>query len=175
METNIILAGVGGQGILSISFVIDTSALKQGLVFKQSEVHGMSQRGGSVSSHLRVADHPLYSDLVPKGSGTLVLSVEPLESLRYLDYLSPQGLVVSGIEPFVNIEEYPQMEQVLAQLDVLPNVMLVDAHGLAREAGGAAAGMHHRGLRPQGREGAAGQREGLYGGQARRTGVPAVP
>jgi indolepyruvate ferredoxin oxidoreductase, beta subunit len=135
METNIILAGVGGQGILSISYVIDMASLKQGLSFKQSEVHGMSQRGGSVQSHLRVSDRTIYSDLVPKGRGTIVLSVEPLESLRYIEYLSPEGVVVSGVDPYINIENYPEVERVLDGVGALRNHTLVNADRLARQAG----------------------------------------
>jgi indolepyruvate ferredoxin oxidoreductase beta subunit len=135
METNIILAGVGGQGILSISYVIDMASVRQGLGFKQSEVHGMSQRGGSVQSHLRVADHPIHSDLVPKGRGTLILSVEPLESLRYVEYLSPEGVVVSGVDPHVNIGDYPEPARVLQSISVLQHHLLIPAARLARQAG----------------------------------------
>lgn len=139
METNIILAGVGGQGILSISYVIDMAALKQGLSFKQAEVHGMSQRGGAVQSHLRIADHPIYSDLVPKGRGTLILSVEPLESLRYLEYLAPGGMVVTNVTPYVNIPDYPKIETVLEAIGRLPHHIIVEAESLARKAGSARA------------------------------------
>lgn len=139
METNIILAGVGGQGIVSISYVIDMAAIKQGLSFKQAEVHGMSQRGGAVISHLRVSDGVIYSDLVPKGSGTIILSVEPLESLRYIDYLSPAGMVVSSTDPYVNIPDYPELDRVLDVIATLPNHVLVAAERLARQAGSARA------------------------------------
>ena len=139
METNIILAGVGGQGILSISYVIDMAALKQGLEFKQAEVHGMSQRGGAVQSHLRIADHLLHSDLVPRGRGTLILSVEPLESLRYLDYLATDGMVVSNVTPYVNIGDYPDIEELLATIGRLPRHIMIEAESLARQAGTARA------------------------------------
>jgi len=139
METNIILAGVGGQGILSISYVIDMTAMQQGLSFKQAEVHGMSQRGGAVQSHLRISDKTIYSDLVPKGLGTVVISVEPLESLRYVDYLSPQGHLVTGIDPYINIPDYPHIEAVLDAVASLPNHTLVPAERLARAAGSARA------------------------------------
>jgi indolepyruvate ferredoxin oxidoreductase beta subunit len=115
------------------------AALKQGWHFKQAEVHGMSQRGGEVISHLRLADHPIHSDLVPKGAGTLVLSVEPLESLRYVDYLSPEGALVSAVEPFVNIADYPEVPKILSAISGLKNHTLVPADGLAREAGTAKA------------------------------------
>lgn len=139
MQTNIILAGVGGQGIVSISLVIDLAAVAKGWNFKQAEVHGMSQRGGEVQSHLRLSDRPIHSDLVPRGAGTLVLSVEPLESLRYVEYLAPEGALVSAVEPFVNIRDYPDPEQVLAAIASLSNHTLVAAAPLAREAGSAKA------------------------------------
>ena len=139
METNIILAGVGGQGIVSISFVIDMAALKKGYCFKQAEVHGMSQRGGAVSSHLRVSDKPIHSDLVPRGKGTLVLSVEPLESLRHVEYLSPQGILVSSTEPYVNINNYGDLSAILDAIVAMPSHVLIPAERLARQAGTAKA------------------------------------
>ena len=96
MEKNIILAGVGGQGILSIAFVIDNAALDSCFHFKQAEVHGMAQRGGAVQSHLRYGDSEIYSDIVPTGRADLILSVEPLEVLRYWHYLRPEGWVVTS-------------------------------------------------------------------------------
>lgn len=135
METNLILAGVGGQGILSISYVIDMAAVKQGLNFKQSEVHGMSQRGGAVQSHLRVSDHQIFSDLVPIGRGTMILSVEPLESLRYVEYLSLTGMVITSTDPYVNIADYPEIESLLDSIASLPHHLLIPADRLARQAG----------------------------------------
>ncbi len=99
MKYDIILAGVGGQGVLSVSAIIASSAMKEGLLVKQSEVHGMSQRGGAVLANLRLADTPIASDLIPLGSAALILSMEPLESLRYLRYLSPEGALVTSTEP----------------------------------------------------------------------------
>ena len=136
METNIILAGVGGQGILSVSFVIDTAALIGGLQFKQSEVHGMSQRGGDVTSHLRISDGPIYSDLVPKGRGDLILSVEPLESLRYLEYLSPNGVVITTVDPYKNIPDYIDLDELLGTIAELPHHILLPAERLARRYAG---------------------------------------
>jgi len=135
MEKNLVLAGVGGQGILSIAFVIDNAALEAGYHFKQAEVHGMAQRGGAVQSHLRYADHPIHSDLIPTGRVDMVLSVEPLEVLRYWDTLSPEGWVVSSITPYVNIPDYPNMDQLLGQLVSFPNALLVDAGKIAQAAG----------------------------------------
>ncbi len=135
MDKNIILAGVGGQGILSIAFVIDNAALDAGFEFKQAEVHGMAQRGGAVQSNLRYADHEIYSDLIPEGAADMVLSVEPLEVMRYWHYLRPDGWVVSSVTPYVNIPDYPETEQVLDQLATFPNCILVDGGAIAKAAG----------------------------------------
>jgi len=135
MEKNIILAGVGGQGILSIAFVIDNAALDAGFHFKQAEVHGMAQRGGAVQSHLRYADQPIYSDLVPTGCADMVLSVEPLEVMRYWHYLKPDGWVITSVTPYVNIPDYPETESILAELASLSKVIMVDSAQIARAAG----------------------------------------
>jgi indolepyruvate ferredoxin oxidoreductase beta subunit len=135
MKQDIILAGVGGQGILSIAYVIDNAALKQGLDFKQAEVHGMAQRGGAVQSHLRISDKPVFSDLIPKGAADMILSVEPMECVRYLDYLSPEGIVVTSRSPFVNIPDYPDIDEVLRAIETVSNRVIVDSDGLAKEAG----------------------------------------
>lgn len=139
MQKNIILAGVGGQGILSIAAVVDWAALREGLNIRQAEVHGMSQRGGAVQSHLRVSDHEIFADLIAFGTADLILSVEPLEALRYMPYLAPEGRVVSALEPFVNMPGYPPVEEILAELEKRGRPVLVDATGLAREAGNARA------------------------------------
>lgn len=135
MKQDIILAGVGGQGILSIAYVIDNAALADGLFFKQAEVHGMAQRGGAVQSHLRISDGAIWSDLIPKGEADMVLSVEPLEALRYLDYLKPDGIVVSSSTPYRNIPDYPEIGQVLEALRRSPRSVVVDSEKLAKEAG----------------------------------------
>ncbi len=135
MKQDIILAGVGGQGILSIAYVIDNAALADGLSFKQAEVHGMAQRGGAVQSHLRLSDGTIWSDLIPKGEADLILSVEPLEALRYMDYLRPDGLVVTSSTPYKNISDYPDLEKVLAAVRQAPRNVIVDAEKLAKEAG----------------------------------------
>jgi indolepyruvate ferredoxin oxidoreductase beta subunit len=139
MKTDVVIAGVGGQGILTIAFIADNAALRQGLCFKQSEVHGMSQRGGAVQSFLRVADAPIHSDLVPYGAADLILAVEPVEALRYLEYLGPAGVVVASMTPFVNIPDYPEIEAVLDAVAALPRHVLVAAERVARAAGSARA------------------------------------
>ena len=135
MKQDIILAGVGGQGILSIAYVIDNAALAEGLAFKQAEVHGMAQRGGAVQSHMRLSDGRIWSDLIPKGEADMILSVEPLEALRYLDTLRPDGIVVTSSTPFRNIPDYPDLDQVLAALRKAPRTVVVDSERLAKEAG----------------------------------------
>ncbi|MBN1222654.1 MAG: indolepyruvate oxidoreductase subunit beta [Candidatus Aminicenantes bacterium] len=135
MKQDIILAGVGGQGILSIAYVIDNAALKEGLRFKQAEVHGMAQRGGAVQSHLRLSSESIFSDLVPKGEADMILSVEPLETLRYFDYLAPDGVIVTSTTPFVNIPNYPRIEEVLSKIKTSKRYVMVDSEKLAKEAG----------------------------------------
>lgn len=139
MKYDIILAGVGGQGVLSVSAIIASSAMEEGLAVKQSEVHGMSQRGGEVFANLRLADAPIASDLIPRGSAALLLSMEPLESLRYLAYLSAGGTVITSTNPVANIADYPPLDEVLARIRSLPHAILIDAETLARQAGSARA------------------------------------
>jgi indolepyruvate ferredoxin oxidoreductase beta subunit len=135
MKIDIILAGVGGQGILSIATVIGTAAVKQGLYLKQAEVHGMSQRGGDVQSNLRIADHEIASDLIPFGKADLIISIEPMESLRYLPVLSEAGWLITNDQPFVNIPNYPAEEAVKAELDKLPRKIVISADKIAKEMG----------------------------------------
>jgi indolepyruvate ferredoxin oxidoreductase beta subunit len=135
MQFNIITAGVGGQGILSISAIIASSALRSGLFVKQAEEHGMSQRGGAVVSHLRLSDEPIHSDIVSKGRADMIVSMEPVESLRYLSYLSPSGTLLSAVEPLVNIPNYPDLDEILAAIGSVPNSRMIEATRLARQAG----------------------------------------
>jgi indolepyruvate ferredoxin oxidoreductase beta subunit len=135
MKQDIILAGVGGQGILSIAYVIDNAALADGLAFKQAEVHGMAQRGGAVQSHMRLSDGRIWSDLIPKGEADMILSVEPLEAVRYFDFLSPDGIVVTSSTPYRNIPDYPDLEAVLGEVRKAPRSVVVDSEMLAKEAG----------------------------------------
>ena len=135
MTFDIVLAGVGGQGVLSLASIIASAALDDGLFVKQSEVHGMAQRGGSVTAHLRLSDAPIESDLVPLGSAALIISMEPLESLRYLEYLAPTGTVITATEPVTNLRAYPGLDGLLAAVRSLPKAILIDAAGLAKKAG----------------------------------------
>ena len=135
MKKDIILAGVGGQGIISIASVIGYAALQEKMFLKQSEVHGMSQRGGDVQSNLRISDKEIASDLIPYGKADLIISVEPLEALRYLPFLSPDGWVITSTKPFVNIPEYPDMEKVMEEIRKLPHYVALDADEIAKEIG----------------------------------------
>lgn len=133
MRADIILSGVGGQGILSIAAVIGEAALKEGLYMKQAEVHGMSQRGGDVQSNLRLSDQPIASDLIPKGHADLIISLEPMESLRYLPYLKKDGWLVTNSQPYVNIPNYPDIDKVNEELNKLPHKVILDVEAIAKE------------------------------------------
>ena len=135
MKTDIILAGVGGQGILSVAAVIGEAALQDGLYMKQAEVHGMSQRGGDVQSHLRISDKPIASDLIPLGNVDIIISLEPMEALRYLPYLKKDGWVVTNSEPFNNIPNYPEYEKVMEAYNNIPNKIIIDIDKIAKELG----------------------------------------
>ncbi len=133
MKYDMILAGVGGQGVLSIAAMVSVAAVDAGLHIKQAEVHGMSQRGGAVQSHLRLADHPIYSDLVAEGTAHLLISMEPMEALRYVSFVAPDGVIVTESAPHVNIPNYPDLDDIHATLQGFPRAHLIDAISLAKE------------------------------------------
>ena len=135
MKKDIILAGVGGQGILSIAAAIGMAAIDSGLHLKQAEVHGMSQRGGDVHSDLRISDREIASDLIPEGQADLILSVEPMESLRYLPMLATDGWLITNINPYMNIPNYPEMEEVMAAIQQVPRHITIDANKIATDLG----------------------------------------
>ncbi len=135
MKKDIILAGVGGQGILSIATVLGEAALTEGLHIKQAEVHGMSQRGGDVQSNLRLSSDPIHSDLIPRGCVDMIISLEPMEALRYVGELSLDGWIITSSIPFVNIGNYPDQEEVRRRLEALPHVIMLDVEELAKAAG----------------------------------------
>ncbi|MCD6331674.1 MAG: indolepyruvate oxidoreductase subunit beta [Bacteroidales bacterium] len=134
-KTDIILAGVGGQGILTIAAAIGYASMEAGMHIKQSEVHGMSQRGGAVQSHLRISTDPVASDLIPKGEANLILSVEPMEGLRYLPYLRSNGWLVTNAVPYENISDYPDYERIEAAVKKCPNHIWMDAESIAKKLG----------------------------------------
>ncbi len=133
MKKDIILAGVGGQGILTIAAAIGFAAIEAGLHIKQSEVHGMSQRGGDVQSHLRISDKPVASDLIPQGGADMIIGVEPMESLRYLPMLSEDGWLITNTTPFINIPNYPDLNILMAEIKMLPKHVALDADAIAHE------------------------------------------
>lgn len=133
MKTDIILAGVGGQGILSIATVIASAALADNLYLKQAEVHGMSQRGGDVQSNLRISSDPIASDLIPLAGADIIISLEPMEALRYTPYLSKEGWIVTNTTPFKNIPDYPEMTEIDEELMNNPNVVAFDMDVMAKE------------------------------------------
>jgi indolepyruvate ferredoxin oxidoreductase beta subunit len=135
MKTDIILCGVGGQGILSIATIIGEAAMNENLYIKQAEVHGMSQRGGDVQSNLRISPEPIHSDLIAKGSADVIISMEPMEALRYLPFPSKEGWIITSSTPFVNIPNYPDMEVIKADLAKLPNVITIDIEQMAKDNG----------------------------------------
>lgn len=133
MKTDIILSGVGGQGILSVAMIIGEAATRKGLTLKQAEVHGMSQRGGDVQSNLRLSEGPIASDLIPLGQADMILSLEPLEALRYLPYLAKDGWIITSSAPFKNIPNYPDETDLFAELNAQPHVVALDVETLAKE------------------------------------------
>jgi len=133
MKTDIILCGVGGQGILSIATIIGEAAMKENLYIKQAEVHGMSQRGGDVQSNLRISSNPINSDLIALGGADVIISMEPMEALRYLPFLNKSGWIITASAPFVNIPNYPDMETIKADYKKLDHVIMIDIESMAKE------------------------------------------
>ena len=140
MKNDIILSGVGGQGILSIAAAIGLAAVDNNLFLKQAEVHGMSQRGGDVQSHLRLSDKPIFSDLIPFGKSDLIISVEPMEALRYLPWLSKNGWLITNSTPFINIPDYPPIDEIIKEIKKIKNHLILDADAIAKEAGSSRSG-----------------------------------
>lgn len=135
MKTDIIIAGVGGQGIISIAAAIGMTALSNKLFFKQAEVHGMSQRGGAVQSHFRLSDTEIASDLISFGGADIIISVEPMESLRYLPYLNENGWLITNTRPYINITNYPELNEIVSEIKKVPNHLALDADAIAEEIG----------------------------------------
>lgn len=140
MHKNVILAGVGGQGVLTLAGIIDHAAMQSGLLIKQAEVHGMSQRGGAVQSHLRISDQEIFSDLIPKGKADMIISLEVMEALRYIPYLAHDGIIITATEAVKNIPNYPEEEGIMDQIKESGfKHIFVDARNTAIEAGSAKA------------------------------------
>lgn len=139
MTYDIVLCGVGGQGVLSLAAIIAKGAMMEKLQVKQAEVHGMSQRGGAVIATLRISPEEIFSDLIPEGSANMILSMEPLESLRHIKFLKIGGQLITGRDPFINIPDYPEMETLYKEIEKFPSSMIIDTKTLAVEAGSARA------------------------------------
>lgn len=133
MKSDIVLAGVGGQGILTIATILGAAALADNLYLKQAEVHGMSQRGGDVQSNLRISSRPIHSDLIPLGGADLIVSLEPMEALRYLPFLNKEGWIITNSTPFINIDNYPEHDKIAAELKKHPNLVMFDMDAVAKE------------------------------------------
>jgi len=134
MKADIVLAGVGGQGVLSVAGILVEAARREGLAVKQAEVHGMAQRGGAVQATLRISPDPIASEMVSRGAATMILGLEPVEALRYLDYLAPDGVLLSAADPVTNVPDYPPLESVHERIRSLGGY-LIDANRIAKEAG----------------------------------------
>ena len=132
MHTDIILSGVGGQGILSIATIIGSAAINEGLYIKQAEVHGMSQRGGDVQSNLRISSEPIASDLIPLGKADIIISLEPMEALRYMPYLNKGGWLITNTAPFINIPNYPDQDKLMKEIENLQSVA-IDVDTIAKQ------------------------------------------
>lgn len=132
MKKDIILCGVGGDGIVSVAKIISDAALNIGLHVKQSEIHGMSQRGGSVFSHLRLSSEPIFADVIPEGKADIILSSEPMEALRYLPFLNADGWVITNSDPFININHYPAIENIMAELKKIKHCVAFNANDIAK-------------------------------------------
>ncbi|MDR2542255.1 MAG: indolepyruvate oxidoreductase subunit beta [Treponema sp.] len=135
MKYDLILAGVGGQGVISVATIIAHAALSEGFEVRQSEVHGMAQRGGQVLSHMRFSDKEIPGDLVPKGGADMIIAMEPLEGLRYVPYLKPDGILVTAAESFVNMSGYPDIDSLHSTIKKLPKWRIIKTAELAKEAG----------------------------------------
>ena len=135
MKYDVILAGVGGQGVLSVASIIALAAMNEGLKVRQSEVHGMAQRGGAVLAHMRLSDKSIAGDLVPKGGADMIIAMEPLESLRYVSYLKPDGILITAAEPFINMSNYPNIDEIRSNIKNLPKWKIIESAALAKEAG----------------------------------------
>lgn len=142
-EFNIVLAGVGGQGILLAAEVLGTAAVKDGLNVRVGEIHGMAQRGGAVLCTVRIGENVL-SPMIPDGQADIILGFEPLETLRNVKYASENALIIMGDEKIpppeltLKCKSYPKMEEILERLrQFSKNIIIVEALRLAKEAGSA--------------------------------------
>jgi len=136
-EYNIVICGVGGQGTILASKILAQTAVRLGLNCRVGETHGMSQRGGSVISHVRIGNK-VYGALTPYAHGDLMLVFEPIESLRYINYLKKDAYVVLNSHPIIptsvnaGLATYPDFSEILSKLkEVTNNILSLDASRIA--------------------------------------------
>lgn len=139
MKTDVLITGVGGQGILLTSMVIGRAATKAGMTVRSSETHGMAQRGGGVVSHVRMGD--VHSPLIPKGGADFLIAFEPLEAIRNADFIKDGCYAVVNTHPIrptgskKKIGHYPPIEDILMALMEFSQTIPIEATELAKEAG----------------------------------------
>lgn len=131
--SGVIVAGVGGQGAITVSQLILGAAWKSGYYTLQSEVHGMSQRGGSVNAQILFDKKEVTSPVIMEGRGDLLIGLEPLETLRYLNLLDEGAFVISSVSPIKNMMTYPEIGKIIAELKKIPGVLLIDTEKLSVE------------------------------------------
>ncbi|MGB3943892.1 MAG: indolepyruvate oxidoreductase subunit beta [Methanothrix sp.] len=139
-DCDVVVVGVGGQGVILISEIIGRAAMLAGLSVRGVETHGMAQRGGSVINHIRVGCR--YSAMISPGGADVLVAMEPAEALRYASYLSPEGVALVNTRPLLPVTvttgqaTYPSIEEILAPLrEASSRVYPMDATRLAAEAG----------------------------------------
>ena len=139
MKTNIVLTGVGGQGVITAANILGKAVLKAGLNVYVSELHGMAQRGGSVNCTVRIGN--VYGPLVKDGTADAIVSTEPIEALRYIQYSNKKTKIITDINPVipytvsVGSEKYPNLEKVYNEIRKYGKLYVIDANKIAKEAG----------------------------------------
>lgn len=140
MEHNVIVTGVGGQGVILAANTIGEAATAAGYGTRVGELHGMAQRGGSVIAHVRYGDR-VYGPMVPEGKAEVVLALEPMEALRHANYLARDGTFLVSFDtkdPFpvkAGNTTYPDESALQAALEERGEVVRIEAEDLARKAG----------------------------------------
>ena len=139
MKTNIVLTGVGGQGVITAANILGKAALKAGLNVFVSEVHGMAQRGGSVNCTVRMGD--VYGPLVANGTADAIVSTEPIEALRYINYSNNNTKIITDINPVIPFTvsvgsvKYPSLDKVFSELRKNGELYKIDANKIATDVG----------------------------------------
>lgn len=138
-KTNIVLTGVGGQGVITAANILGKAAVKAGVTVFVSEVHGMAQRGGSVNCTIRIGD--VSGPLVPSGSADVIVSTEPIEALRYIHFSNKDTKIITDISPVIPFtvstgeDKYPDIEKVFKELEKYGKLYKIDAVKIAKDAG----------------------------------------